>query len=153
MSQGRQLESISIVRIKLIKEKGAYYSAKSITNPGELASVARRFLDNTDREVFLTVNFSTANTINSIHIVSIGSLDRAIVHPREVFKAAILSNASSIALVHNHPSGRLIPSQEDIDITRKLVQCGEILSIKVIDHIIVSDDQHLSFAEQKIGGL
>ena len=74
-------------------------------------------------------------------------------HPREVFKAAILSNASSIALVHSHPSGSLNPSLEDIDITRKLVQCGDILGIKVIDHIIVSDDRHLSFAERKIGGL
>ena len=82
-----------------------------------------------------------------------GSLDRTVVHPREVFKAAILSNSSSIALVHSHPSGSLIPSQEDIDITRKLVKCGEILSIKVIDHIILADDQHLSFAERKIGGL
>ena len=153
MSQGKLLESISIVRVKLVKEKGAYYSAKTITNPGDLASVARRFLDNTDREVFLTINFSPVNTINSIHIVSIGSLDRTVVHPREVFKAAILSNSSSIALIHSHPSGSLTPSQDDIDITRKLVKCGEILSIKVIDHIILADDQHLSFAERKIGGL
>jgi len=153
MPHGKQLESISIVRVKLVREKGAYYSAKSITNPEELASIARKFLDNTDREVFLTVNFSTANTINSIHIVSIGSLDRAIVHPREVFKAAILSNSSSIALVHSHPSGSLNPSSEDILITKKLVQCGEILGIKVIDHIILADDQYLSFAERKIGGL
>ena len=153
MSQGKQVESISIVRVKLVKEKGAYYSAKSITNPGELASVARRFLDNTDREVFLTINFSPVNTINSIHVVSIGSLDKTIVHPREVFKAAILSNSSTIALAHNHPSGSLNPSPEDIQITKKLVQCGEILDIKVIDHIIVADDQHISFAERKIGGL
>jgi DNA repair protein RadC len=75
------------------------------------------------------------------------------VHPREVFKAAILSNASSIALVHSHPSGSLTPSLEDIDITRKLVQCGEILNIKVVDHIIIADDQHVSFADRKIGGL
>jgi len=153
MPQGKQLESISIVRVKLVKEKGAYYGAKSIRNPGELASVARRFLDNTDREVFLTINFSPANTINSIHVVTIGSLDRTVVHPREVFKAAILSNSSSIALVHNHPSGSLNPSPEDILITKKLVQCGEILDIKVMDHIIIADDQHLSFAQQKIGGL
>jgi DNA repair protein RadC len=153
MSQGKQFESISIVSVKLVKEKGAYYGAKTIRNPGELASVARKFLDNTDREVFLAINFSTANTINSIHVVSIGSLDKTIVHPREVFKAAILSNSSSIALAHNHPSGSLNPSPEDILITKKLVQCGEILDIKVMDHIIIADDQHLSFAQQKIGGL
>jgi DNA repair protein RadC len=153
MPHGKLFNSINVVSVKLVREKDVIYGAKTITSPEELASVVKRFLADTDREVFLTVNFSKANTINSIHIVSIGSLDRAIVHPREVFKAAILSNASSIALVHNHPSGRLIPSQEDIDITRKLVKCGEILNIKVVDHIIVSDDQHLSFAEGKIGGL
>ena len=153
MPRGKLFSSIDIVSVKLVREKDVIYGARTITSPEELASVVKTFLANTDREIFLTVNFSKANTINSIHIVSIDSLDSAIVHPREVFKAAILSNASSIALVHNHPSGRLIPSQEDIDITRKLVQCGEILSIKVIDHIIVSEDQHLSFAEQKIGGL
>jgi DNA repair protein RadC len=153
MSHGKLFNSISIVSVKLVKEKDAYYGAKTIRNPEELASIAKRFLDNTDREVFLAINFSTANTINSIHVVSIGSLDKTIVHPREVFKAAILSNSSSIALAHNHPSGSLNPSPEDILITKKLVQCGEILDIKVVDHIIVADDRHLSFAERKIGGL
>ena len=153
MAHGRLFNSINIVSVKLVREKEAIYGPKTITSPEELASVVKRFLADTDREVFLTVNFSKANTINSIYIVSIGSLDRAIVHPREVFKAAILANASSIALVHNHPSGSLNPSEEDIQITKKLVQCGEMLNIKVIDHIIVSDDRHLSFAERKIGGL
>ncbi len=153
MSDRKHFDSINIVSVKLVREKNAIYGTKAITGSQELASVVKRFLADTDREVFLTVNFSTANTINSIHIVSIGSVDRAIVHAREVFKAAILSNASSIALVHSHPSGSLNPSLEDIDITRKLVQCGEILGIKVIDHIIVADDQHLSFAERKIGGI
>jgi len=153
MSHGKLFNSINIVSVKLVREKDAVYGAKTITNPEELASVVKRFLADTDREVFLTVNFSTANTINSIHLVSIGSLDKTIVHPREVFKAAILSNASSIALAHNHPSGSLNPSPEDILITKKLVQCGEILDIKVIDHMIIADDQYLSFAERKIGGL
>jgi DNA repair protein RadC len=153
MSQGRLFQSISIVSVKLVKEKDAHYGTTTIRNPGELASVARKFLDNTDREVFLAINFSSANTINSIHVVSIGSLDKTIVHPREVFKAAMLSNSSSIALAHNHPSGSLNPSPEDILITKKLVQCGEILDIKVIDHMIIADDQYLSFAQQKIGGL
>ena len=153
MSHGKLFNSINIVSVKLVKEKDVCYGAKTIRNPEELASIAKRFLGNTDREVFLAINFSTANTINNIHVVSIGSLDKTIVHPREVFKAAILSNSSSIALAHNHPSGSLNPSPEDILITKKLVQCGEILDIKVVDHIIVSDDRHLSFAERKIGGL
>ncbi|NWG03579.1 MAG: JAB domain-containing protein [Syntrophaceae bacterium] len=153
MPHGKLFNGIDIVSVKLVREKDAIYGAKTIRNPDELASIVKRFLADTDREVFLAINFSTANTINSIHIVSIGSLDKTIVHPREVFKAAILSNSSSIALAHNHPSGSLNPSPDDILITKKLVQCGEILDIKIIDHIIVADDQYLSFAERKIGGL
>ncbi len=152
MHQLNLLESISLVSIKLVREKDSYYSSKSIKSPGDLAQIVQRFLGQADREVFLTVNMSTANTVNSIHVVSIGSLDRALIHPREVFKAAILSNASSIALAHNHPSGELNPSQEDIAMTKQLVQAGELLGIKVLDHVIIAGDRHLSFLEQKIGG-
>ena len=153
MEQGGLFESVSLVSIKLVREKDTYYGFKSIRNPEELAQVVKRFLTHADREVFLTVNLSTANTINSIHVVSVGCLDRAIIHPREVFKAAILSNAASIALAHNHPSGELNPSPEDISMTKQLVQSGELLGIKVLDHIIIAGDQYLSFKEQKIGGL
>ncbi len=152
MGQIRLFESISLVSIKLVREKDCYYGFKTIRSPEDLANLVKRFLSQADREVFLTVNLSTANTINSIHVVSIGSLDRALIHPREVFKAAILSNASSIALAHNHPSGELNPSQEDIAVTKQLVQAGELLGIKVLDHVIIAGDRHLSFLEQKIGG-
>ena len=153
MEQIPLLENISLVSLKLVREKDSYYSSKSIKSPGDLAQIVRRFLGQADREVFLTVNLSTANTVNSIHIVSVGTLDRAIVHPREVFKAAILSNAANIALAHNHPSGELNPSQEDIAMTKQIVQSGELLGIKVLDHVIVAGDRYLSFLEQKIGGL
>jgi DNA repair protein RadC len=153
MKQEKLFEGISIVSVKLVKEKDGYYGATTVRNPEALASVVRRFLKDSDREVFLAVNFNTQNTINSIHVVSMGSVDSSLVHPREVFKSAILSNASTIALAHNHPSGNLNPSEEDIKITKRLVQAGEILSIKVIDHIIIADDEYMSFAEKKIGGL
>ena len=80
--------------------------------------------------------------------VSIGSLNQAIVHSREVFKTACLSNAAAVLLVHNHPTGDPTPSQEDIAITRRLKESGEILGIKVLDHIIVGDDEFLSFVER-----
>ena len=153
MAQAKLFENIDIVSVKLVKEKDSHYASRNIKNPEELASVVRNFLKDSDREVFLTINFSTRNTINSIHIVSMGTAESSLVHPREVFKVAILSNASSIALAHNHPSGNPDPSQDDLQITKKLVQAGEILNIKVIDHIIIADDQYLSFAEKKLGGL
>jgi DNA repair protein RadC len=77
---------------------------------------------------------SGVNEINSINIVSIGCLNRAIVHPREVFKAAILSNAYRIAIAHNHPSGPASPTDEDIKITRNLVDCGNILHQIIVHH-------------------
>ena len=146
------LESISVVSLKLVREKDCYYSSRFIKNPSDLAQIVMKFLGQADREVLLTVNMSTANTVNSIHVVSIGTLDRAIASPREVFKAALLSNAANIALAHNHPSGELNPSQEDIAMTKQLVQSGELLGIKVLDHVIVGGDRYLSFLEQKIGG-
>ena len=79
---------------------------------------------------------------------SIGSLNSAIVHPREVFKIAVLSNASNIICFHNHPSGNISPSEEDENITRRLKECGEILGIGLVDHIIVGDrDRYFSFKE------
>jgi DNA repair protein RadC len=150
MAQEKLFERIDIVKVKLVKEKIGYYGTRNVRNPEELAAVVRRFVKNSDREVFLAINLNTQNEINSIHVVSMGSVDSSLVHPREVFKSAILANASSIALAHNHPSGNLNPSQEDINITEKLIKCGEILGIKVIDHIIIADNQYTSFREKNI---
>jgi DNA repair protein RadC len=81
-------------------------------------------------------------------LVSIGSLNQSIVHPREVFKTACLSNAAALILIHQHPTGDPTPSSEDIAITRRLKESGKILGIKVLDHIIVGDDEYMSFVER-----
>lgn len=80
--------------------------------------------------------------------ISIGSLNSTVVHPREVFKTAVLASAASVILAHNHPSGDPTPSKEDIGLTKKLVEAGEILGIKVLDHIIVGVNQYTSFNRQ-----
>jgi len=89
------------------------------------------------------------NRITGLHIVSEGSLNQSIVHPRETFKAAILANAAAVILAHNHPSGDTSPSREDREITRRLQEAGELLGIKVLDHVIVATDtgNYLSFTE------
>ncbi len=79
--------------------------------------------------------------------MSVGSLDSAVVHPREVFKPAILSNAAALIFGHNHPSGDPAPSSEDRAMTARLVECGKLLGIQVLDHIIVGDGRHYSFAD------
>jgi len=96
-------------------------------------------LTNSDREVFLSVMLTSRNYLIGVETVSIGSVNSAILSPREVFKGALLANAVSIILCHNHPSGDLSPSEEDIKITKRLIEVGELLGVKVLDHLIVSD--------------
>ena len=153
MSHKQPIGNISVVRVELVKDWDHPYSRLEVEDPEHLASVLRKFLEREDREVFLTVNMSGVNEINSVNVVSIGCLNRAIVHPREVFKAAILSNAYRIAIAHNHPSGPATPTEEDIKITRNLVDCGNILDIKILDHIIIAGPEYFSFAEKHIAGL
>jgi DNA repair protein RadC len=106
------------------------------------------FLMKETKEMFLTLHLNGKNSIICMEIVSIGSLNQSIVHPREVFKTACLSNAAAVLLVHQHPTGDPSPSSEDIAITRRLKEAGEIMGIKVLDHIIVGDGEYLSFVER-----
>jgi DNA repair protein RadC len=106
------------------------------------------FLMQETKEHFITLHLDGKNRIICMDLVSIGSLNQSIVHPREVFKTALLSNAAALILVHQHPTGDPGPSSEDIAITRRLKEAGEILGIKVLDHIIVGDGEYLSFVER-----
>jgi DNA repair protein RadC len=90
---------------------------------------------------------TTYNKVIGFEVVSIGSLTESVIHPREVFKSAIVHNARSIVLVHNHPSGDSAPSEEDRKITEVLKQAGALLGINVLDHLIVGDDGYFSFAD------
>lgn len=107
-------------------------------------------LENMSSEHFVMVCMDTKNKIAGAHIISIGSLDSAIVHPREVFKAALLNNAGAIILAHNHPSGDPEPSKDDIETTQRLVTAGTIMGVKVLDHVIIGDGRYTSLKEQGI---
>ena len=96
-------------------------------------------------EVFRVLLLNSANQIIKEVIITEGILDRTVVHPREVFRQAIIEMAASIILIHNHPSGNVVPSAQDIDITKQLVKTGNIVGIKVIDHIIYGNDNYYSF--------
>ena len=99
------------------------------------------------KEVFRCALLDTKNKIIRDEEVSVGSLSSSIVHPRDTFKAAIRESAAAVIFIHNHPSGDTKPSQEDILLTRRLVQAGEVLGIRVLDHIIVGDGTHFSFRD------
>lgn len=106
------------------------------------------FLMQETKENFITLHLDGKNRIIAMDTVSIGSLNQSIVHPREVFKTALLSSAAALILVHQHPTGDPSPSSEDIAITRRLKEAGEIMGVKVLDHIIIGSGEYMSFVER-----
>ena len=109
-----------------------------INKPIDAYELVKDELGNSDREMFLSIMLTVKNDLIGVETVSIGSVTASTTTPRDVFKSAILANAVSIILCHNHPSGDLTPSGEDIRITKKLIEAGELLGINVLDHLIVS---------------
>jgi len=144
------LNKINIVTIKMEKVKSMLVEDKKISSPKEVYKIVSEYLKGVDREHLVLLTLDTKNVITSITTVSIGSLNQSIVHPREVFKTAILSNASSIILAHNHPSGDPTPSKEDINITHRIKEGGKLLGIDLLDHVIIGDDTYISLKEKGI---
>jgi DNA repair protein RadC len=103
-----------------------------------------------DREHFKILLLNTKNQVIQVQTVSVGSLNASIVHPRECFRPAIAAQANAIILVHNHPSGDVEPSKEDENLTRRLISAGEIVGIKVLDHVIIAGNRHLSLMEKGV---
>lgn len=136
------MNRINSVRIQLIKEGSSLYSSAIIHGPESAEIIIRNYLETADREYFIMLALNNKNKVICINTVSIGSLNASIVHPREVFKAAILSNASAIIVAHNHPSGDISPSKEDILTTKNLVKAGKIMGIPVLDHIIIGSESN-----------
>lgn len=142
---------IAKYRLELVKESNKNYDLehKKASSPYDgfiIANAIFRF-GNQAEEIFGILTLDSKNNVNGAFEVSRGSLNSSIVHPREVFKRAILLNASTIMLVHNHPSGEPEPSHEDIMLTNRLVEAGNLLGVKILDHIIIGDDVYFSFKE------
>ena len=106
------------------------------------------FLKYETKEHFLALHLDNKNRILCLDKVSSGSLNASIVHPREVFKTALLSSAAAILFIHNHPSGNPEPSKEDLELTTRLKQAGDLLGLRVLDHIIIGEDRYVSLADQ-----
>lgn len=140
---------IPIQKIMLVKEGYQNSEVKTINSPTDVYTLIKSYMEGLDRENFVVLMLDTKNKVTGINTVSVGSLNSSMVHPREVFKPAILSNSNSIILVHNHPSGNPAPSKEDIAVTERLKQAGELLGIEVLDHIIVGDNM-VSLKEQGV---
>ena len=138
---------LPIVRVRL--EQDRVIGKESVnTQDKAVEYIIREFAD-LDREVFMILNLDTALCPINLNVVSMGTLSETMVHPREVFKASILSNASSVICIHNHPGGDVTPSDPDIAVTNRLTECGKILGIEVADHLIIGgrDGTYFSFQE------
>ena len=130
---------IQVVNIRMVKEP-SLYSTEKITSPEDVKKVIAKELATYDREVFAVLNLKTNGQPINLNICSVGTLDASVVSPREVFKSTILSNSAAFVAIHNHPSGSLNPSQEDKDVTKRLLSCSELLGLKMLDHIIVAGE-------------
>ena len=138
---------IPIYRVQLVRDGSQRAERKKVSQPA-VAEVLWHFLEGADREHFVVVLLDTQNQIIGLHTVTVGTLDASLVHPREIFKAAILANSAAILLAHNHPSGDPTPSVEDRSITRLLVEAGLILGIEVLDHVVLGESpRYYSFRE------
>ena len=139
MTEQAKRYRIPIYRVALVREGSHTAERKYATDSEAVARILREYLDGIDREHFCVVMLDTKNKVIGIHTVSIGTLDAALATPREVFKPAILCNAASVILGHNHPSGDPAPSRDDHALTKRLTDAGEMLGIKVLDHVVIGE--------------
>jgi DNA repair protein RadC len=147
-------KSLNTLQYRFRETKEAYPELPTrfkVTSPGAMLPYLKILMEGLVMEVFVIFWLTTNNNVFGFEIISQGSLDSSIVHPREVFRSACVSTAASIILAHNHPSGNPEPSAGDISITKKIAEAGKLLDIPVFDHIIFAGGEtYTSFVERRI---
>lgn len=135
---------------RLVREGTFHFPTREqVRSPADVAAVLSAYFDSRDREEFVACFLDTANTLTGLHVASVGGLAVSIVEPRQVFKAAVLANASALVVAHNHPSGNPEPSREDVAVTKQLVEAGRVMGIPVHDHLILTEGgRYTSLAER-----
>ena len=133
-----------------VQSQKKMFSNKKITSPEDIAKTFIPILRHDLKEKFIVVCLNSANRVIKHETISIGNLNSSVVHPREIFKVAIDCSSASIILIHNHPSGNPEPSNEDISITKKIIEVGKVMDIPVFDHLIIAGETFTSFVEKKL---
>lgn len=136
--------------VRRVEYESKWYSNKKITAPKEIAELYIPLLRDELQEKFFVICLSSSNKIIKHELLFVGTLNASLVHPREIFKTALANNSANIILMHNHPSGNLEPSNEDISITRKIADAGKLLEIQIFDHIIIAGNSYTSFVERRL---
>jgi DNA repair protein RadC len=132
--------SIPGFRISLTREPGVTLAERpNMEAPAQAAPILRQYIGDIDREVFVLAMLTVRHRVLGLHTVSVGCLTASLVHPREVFKPAILSGSAALVIAHNHPSGDPEPSAEDLALTRRLAAAGSLLGIEVLDHLVIGE--------------
>ena len=135
---------VPIWKVQLVREGALKAARRPVASAEDAAAVVAAYLKGADREHCVAVLLDARHKVIGLNTVSIGTVSASLVHPREVFKPAILANASAVILAHNHPSGELEPSEHDVDLTLRLIEAGKLLGIELLDHLILCDGAHLS---------
>ena len=142
---------INKLTVKLVKESGVNYQDNfKVNSPSSVTRILTELydLENEPIENFIMLMLDTKNKVIGTTLISKGTVNSSLVSPREVFQIALLGNAVSVILAHNHPSGNSEPSQQDITITERLVKSGKILGANVLDHIVIGDNEYTSLKEK-----
>ena len=139
---------IPFCTVKLAREGSIVSDRKTVHSPEDVQQILQGYFAEVPCEHFLAVMLDTKNHVLAVSTISVGSLNASIVHPRELFQRAILANAASLILAHNHPSGDPTPSPEDMELTRKLTAAGKLLDIPILDHVILGEGRFVSLKEQ-----
>lgn len=139
----------SIIRLKMVQEAESLYGMKRFESPGAAARAMSPLVEDTDRELFLVMSLNAALQPIAVEVVAVGGIDSCYVDMRNVFKHALLCNASGIICFHNHPSGRIEPSREDRALTKRICRVARFMDLKLHDHIILGrDGKFFSFQEE-----
>jgi DNA repair protein RadC len=144
------MEKKSMIKVKSLEVREIEYSydqRPKINSTDDVVQAIKPMIADLNKEFFIALYLNTKNGILKQEIISIGSLNANVVHPREIFKTACMISASSIIVAHNHPSGDPTPSREDIEITKKLYEAGKMMGIEVLDHVIIGYDRYYGFKE------
>ena len=145
------MKRIRMVSLRLVRERIVPYNTRNLESSQAVYDMFRTLAEDLDREAMWVACLDAKNRVTCLSQVSIGTLTAAPAHPREILKIAILANAESVIIVHNHPSGDPEPSREDRAATAQIKSASQILGIKFLDHVIVGDGRYYSFADE--GGL
>ena len=140
---------MGIIHLEMVREERSLYGMEQFKNASEAVETIRPLFEKADREMMVVMSLDAKNTPIAVEVVAVGGIDSCVIDVRNIFKHAVISNASNIICFHNHPSGIPEPSEDDKAITRRIKEAGILLGIPLIDHIIIGDDTYYSLEEHR----